>query len=1106
GAAATAGYTLTVSQTTALSISSISSYSGGNAGNVTMEIDGANFTATTTASLSLGGTTIDSSAVDFVSPSQLFATFNLSGAAAGAYTLKVTQGAQSATAAATFQVVAASPAALNVLLITPQYVRAGRTGNIVVTYTNQTANDMVSPLLTIDSSNPAVLFSTPDDPNNYVQQSQVLAVAGSGPAGILRPGQSGQLTLTLLANDTTNGDQVPITVSRITTGQTIDWASQKATLQPSDFPDAAWNVVWNNAMAVVGTTSDSYNAALAQAATYLGGIGDTTAQVSDVGRLWSFIIAQANASFPTPTLSSALDAALPTPSPGGLSLAIDRTFSSSIAGRYTQGIFGTGWTTSWQSSLSVDAATGDVTINVGGADMSFVAQPNGSFLDVDGELGTLVNAGGVYTYTDPSGLQYVFSPAGNLQYAQDTSGNRITLAYNASNQLVTLTYSNPADSSQPTQQLTLSYNSQGLVQEVDDGTGNKWTYLYDSSAHLLSVTAPGILTTTYTYDTGTNAETANALLSVTNPDFTQQKFSYDPATGRLTGTSLASGAEPVTYSYLGQGEVQSTDKAGNTTIVWFNDLGLPARTQNANGAITSSLYDSNGNLLQYTNGAGGTYQYAYGPSGALSQVVNPNGQTVQMSYGPLGKLTSLTDAAGNTTLESYNAAGDPLSITYPDGTSKTFTYDPLGNLAETVLQNGDAIAYQYNAQGLVSKVTFADKTSQTFNYDQHGNLLTAGTFDASGTLTGTTTMTYNAANELLTISYPSGLSLAFTYNAQGQRIKSVDQSGFTINYTSDSEGRLTKLTDGSGNLIVQYTYNDIGQLQKKVNGNSTSTVYGYDPAGNLTSIINYAPDGKTVNSSFTYTYNLLGEVTSMVSAAGTTTYGYDATGQLTSVGLPGGSSLNYVYNAAGDLAQVLTNAAATSYTSNSDNEITQVGSATYSYDKNGNLHSVTNGGATTTYGYNDLNQLVSITAPDGTVTALEYSPLGFLVGSSTTPSGGSTTQTNYLVDPAGAGNIVASYNGNSLIAHYTYGVGLVSQTGPSGTGYYDFDQTGDTVGITGGAGTYVNQYSYLPFGQTTTVGTPQLPNPFTFGGQQGIVQLGNDLFSMRSRVYDSSTG
>ena len=141
-------------------------------------------------------------------------------------------------------------------------------------------------------------------------------------------------------------------VGQIEAGQTIDWASQESALQPSTIPTAAWNVIWTNLMATVGTTTDSYNAALAQAATYLSGLGETTAQVSDVSNLWSFLAAQANASFPTATLTSAVDAALSTP--GSLSLAIDRTFVSSIAGRYQQGIFGLGWATCWQTSLSTD--------------------------------------------------------------------------------------------------------------------------------------------------------------------------------------------------------------------------------------------------------------------------------------------------------------------------------------------------------------------------------------------------------------------------------------------------------------------------------------------------------------------------------------------------------------------------------------------------------------------------------------------------------------------------------------------------------------------------------------------------------------------------------
>ena len=251
-----------------------------------------------------------------------------------------------------------------------------------------------------------------------------------------------------------------------------------------------------------------------------------------------------------------------------------------------------------------------------------------------------------------------------------------------------------------------------------------------------------------------------------------------------------------------------------------------------------------------------------------------------------------------------------------------------------------------------------------------------------------------------------------------------------------------------------------------------------------------------------YTYNVLGEQTSMTDAAGNkTSYGYDATGQLTQVTLPNGQIISYAYNAAGDCTQVISGGTTTSYSSNADNEITQVGSATYTYDGNGNLHTVTDSSGTTTYTYNDLNQLVSITAPDGTMTTFQYSPLGFLVGENV---GG--TQTNYLVDPTGLGNVVASYNGSgSLIADYNYGLGLVSQTGPSDTGYYDFDASGNTIGITGSTGSYVNQYSYLPFGETTTV-SAALPNPFTFAGQTGVMQISTNLFYMRARDYTPATG
>ena len=50
----------------------------------------------------------------------------------------------------------------------------------------------------------------------------------------------------------------------------------------------------------------------------------------------------------------------------------------------------------------------------------------------------MTQLGGIYTYTNTNGTQYVFPANGMLNYEQDANNNRITLGYNAQNQLVSL--------------------------------------------------------------------------------------------------------------------------------------------------------------------------------------------------------------------------------------------------------------------------------------------------------------------------------------------------------------------------------------------------------------------------------------------------------------------------------------------------------------------------------------------------------------------------------------------------------------------------------------------------------------------------------------------
>ena len=101
--------------------------------------------------------------------------------------------------------------------------------------------------------------------------------------------------------------------------------------------------------------------------------------------------------------------------------------------------------------------------------------------------------------------------------------------------------------------------------------------------------------------------------------------------------------------------------------------------------------------------------------------------------------------------------------------------------------------------------------------------------------------------------------------------------------------------------------------------------------------------------------------------------------------------------------EVITSGTSTSYASNADNEITQVGSAIYTYDANGNLHT-----GYRQHRHDDLHlqRLESVGFDRARRTAastFQYSPLGSLVGERRWHA-----RPAFLVDPTGLGNVAAS--------------------------------------------------------------------------------------------------
>ena len=814
-----------------------------------------------------------------------------------------------------------------------------------------------------------------------------------------------------------------------------------------------------------------------------------------MGALLSFALGQANDPLPGAALASSLDASDNEP---GLPLAFSRTFLQTLTGRYALGPLGRGWTELWDISLSTDSA-GNVDIQESGVDRIFSLQADGTYEGSAGDYATLTQDQGLYRLQETDGTAYAFGADGKLDHVEDTNGNRITAVYTG-DELTSLVHSKG-------DRLTFSYDAQGRISQMIDASGRITTYGYNASdEHLTSVTGPGG-TTTYQYSTATSGPTAHELLSISYPDGTHQYFAYDDR-GRLIQESLDGGAETVSFSFDTTGEVTITDATGASTKLLFNDLGLVGQAIDALGHGTIYQYDANGNLVQLTGPDGISYSYSYDSRGNLISQSDPLGDRVNYTYDPtLNRLLTVEDARGNTTNYHYDPQGDLLSITYPNGDGEQFQYNPLGQLTESINGRGDPIDYVYNNAGLLTRKTYADGTHVDYTYDSHQNLISAT--DS----TGTTTLAYDSADRLTKITYPSGQFLEFTYDAGGRRTQSVDQDGFTVNYSYDAADRLSELKDGNGNLIVQYTYDAAGNLIQKTNGNGTYTTYTYDADGNVLSITNHASASGPVNSFDIYTYDALGNVLTDTNQNGEWVYTYDADSQLIhAVFTPNNSDpdvltaqdIQYVYDPAGNRISETVNGVVTTYAVNNVNEYTSSTTngitTSHQYDAAGNLIQEVSPQGTTNYTFDEENRLTGVAGPAGAWN-YEYDAFGNLIA---TTHDGQTT--DYLVDPAGLGNVVGEYGSSGLIAHYTYGLGLVSRTDATGSAaYYDFDALGSTVGLTGSGGNYLNRYSYLPFGESL-MKTDAIPNPFTYIGEWGVMGEGNGLDFMRARFYTPAEG
>ena len=559
------------------------------------------------------------------------------------------------------------------------------------------------------------------------------------------------------------------------------------------------------------------------------------------------------------------------------------------------------------------------------------------------------------------------------------------------------------------------------------------TFTYDGNNRVVSQTDPMGVVTQTTYDAAGNVLSSTIAAGTSAPRTTS--FTYD-GDGRDLSSIDATGVE-TTYRYDAAGnEVLVTEAAGlpeaRTNSFTYDLANRLISATDALGTVTQYQYDGIGNKITTTQAVGTSEQrqtsYTYDLDNRLIQVTDPMGGVTQYQYNAQGNQTRITDANGGAQINTFDALGHALTTLSAAGVLTTNTYDVRGNLVSTTqsFANGSdarTSAYAYDLLNRQVQITDGNGYSTTIVYDDFGNQtsVTHGQYlvsssdpsynsaAAAAAFPQTNTFTYDADNRMLSMTDAVGNVMSYQYDAVGNRIATTDGNGHTTQYTYDLLNRLTQTITPEGG-ITRYTYDHVGnkiaedQLQSgnatggvwahtsyqyDANGNLTSqtdplgivTAYAYDAVGNLLSQTDAAGtgDARTVHME----YDLDNRKSADIDALGNrTTYAYDAAGNRIEVTDPLGHTAHYYYDGANQLIEVVD---------------PQGFINTFSYDSAGNqtktvVYMTPVSGAInehtpptpvssaldriTTSSYDRANNLLTQTAPDGSVTQYTYDGTG----------------------------------------------------------------------------------------------------------------------------------
>lgn len=619
--------------------------------------------------------------------------------------------------------------------------------------------------------------------------------------------------------------------------------------------------------------------------------------------------------------------------------------------------------------------------------------------------------GTIYSYGIPVGVSGTTSL---LLSITDRHGFALNFSYAANGNLTAIT-------DNQNRQWSFSYNTQGYVSRINDPFGRNATFTYDTNGNLVGQTDMGGLGYGYTYDaniyltsiikpTGTTTFYIEPADGIDNMGYGYVDYTYPPYGGVMWQNYRITVTDPI-------GNKEEFYYDGSAADGWHRDKVQFASTASSapKTLYNYSVVGGQGVISKITWADGAYRQYSnYNANRQPQTFLNERGKYQYFTYNTQGRLLTHTDARGNVTTCQYAANGHDL----------TQVTDALNHVI---------LAVGYDARRNVNSVVDGLSRSTTVTYNAADQVDTIT--DPIGTVW---TMQYDASYLLTTTKQGVDIVRSFTRDAYDRVASITNANGYTLSYTYDDLNRplrtiypdATFTENQWGCCVIEaqvdrasqtttFVYNALNQLEIMRDAAGQFTTYQHDALGNLLVLMD-AKHNVTQwqynnrhwplkriyadNSSETYSYDGLGNRTSIVDALGVTlTNAYDDADNLISRSSAGLATVTYTYDALNRMNQM----------------VDGIGTTTFGYDNAGQLTTIDGPWAndTVTIGYDGLGRATSRDI-DGATDSVAVDRFG-RVASATNPLGSfsygyaSTTSSNLTSTALPNGNASSfSYYGN----------------------------------------------------------------------------------------------